>query len=236
MRDSSPDGLLRAGRSALAGPGGGRGSPAGSTCWSTPGTTGRLRAVSSPPDHRPAGRGGDHGLGRGSDLPRRLSPASRVQLPLREPPAVDRAGTLGGSPPPPGQRSQGRAGLCVLGDGPGACCYQVHGVGLDGVLLGVPLRGHRDSQGLAGDGEELGLGRLQLPVVQVDLKATLKDETRASQGLLCGAEGPPLPEAPGTSSARSWLDVKSAPTHSQGEKRGRDHCGHSPSPCVMLTF
>lgn len=61
--------------------------------------------------------------------------------------------------------------------------YQVHGVELDSVLLGVPLCGHCDSQGLAGDSEELGLGSFQLPVVQVDLKATLKDQTRTSQGL-----------------------------------------------------
>lgn len=60
-------------------------------------------------------------------------------------------------------------------------CYQVHGVHLDGVLLGVPLGGHSNGQGLAGDSEELALGRPQLPVVQVDLKATLKDQMETSQ-------------------------------------------------------
>lgn len=60
-------------------------------------------------------------------------------------------------------------------------CYQVHGVHLDGVLLGVPLSGHGNGQGLTGDSEELALGRPQLPVVQVDLEATLKDRTETSQ-------------------------------------------------------
>lgn len=64
----------------------------------------------------------------------------------------------------------------------------MHGVELDGVLLGVPFSGHRDGQGLAGDSEELGLGSFQLPVVQVYLKATLKDQMKTSQGLLSGIE------------------------------------------------
>lgn len=65
--------------------------------------------------------------------------------------------------------------------GQAVTCYQVHGVHLDGVLLGVPLSGHSNGQGLAGDSEELALGCPQLPVVQVDLKATLKDQTETSQ-------------------------------------------------------
>lgn len=64
----------------------------------------------------------------------------------------------------------------------------MHGVELDGVLLGVPFSGHRDGQGLAGDSKELGLGSFQLPVVQVYLKATLKDQMKTSQGLLSGIE------------------------------------------------
>ena len=63
-------------------------------------------------------------------------------------------------------------------------CYQVHGIELDGVLLGVPFCGHCDGQRLAGDSKELGLGSFQLPVVQVYLKATLKDQMKTSQGLL----------------------------------------------------
>lgn len=57
----------------------------------------------------------------------------------------------------------------------------MHGVELDGVLLGVPFRGHCNGQGLTGDGEELGLGSFQLPVVQVDLKATWKDQMKTPQ-------------------------------------------------------
>lgn len=63
-------------------------------------------------------------------------------------------------------------------------CYQVHGVELDGVLLAVPFRGHCNGQGLAGNSKELGLGSFQLPVVQVYLKATLKDQMKTSQGSL----------------------------------------------------
>lgn len=69
-----------------------------------------------------------------------------------------------------------------------ATYYQVHGVCLDGVLLGVPLSGHSDGQGLAGDGEELGLGSPQLPVVQIDLKASLKEQVKTSQGLISRIE------------------------------------------------
>lgn len=64
----------------------------------------------------------------------------------------------------------------------------MHGVELDGVLLGVPLGGHCDGQGLAGDSKELGLGSFQLPVVQVYLKATLKDQVTTSQRLLSGID------------------------------------------------
>lgn len=65
--------------------------------------------------------------------------------------------------------------------GEAVTCYQVHGVHLDGVLLGVPLSGHGNGQGLTGDSEGACLGRPQLPVVQVDLEATLKDRTETSQ-------------------------------------------------------
>lgn len=50
--------------------------------------------------------------------------------------------------------------------------HQVHSVELDGVFLGVPFCCHCDGQGLAGDGEELGLRSFQLPVVQVYFKAS----------------------------------------------------------------
>lgn len=50
--------------------------------------------------------------------------------------------------------------------------HQVHGVELDGVFLGVPFRRHCDGQSLTGDGEELGLRRFQLVVVQVYFKAS----------------------------------------------------------------
>lgn len=43
----------------------------------------------------------------------------------------------------------------VVATGRAVTCYQVHGVHLDGVLLGVPLSGHGNGQGLAGDSEEL---------------------------------------------------------------------------------
>lgn len=62
----------------------------------------------------------------------------------------------------------------------------MHGVELDGVLLRVPLGGHCDGQGLTGDSKELGLGSFQLPVVQVYLKAALKEQMKISQGLLSG--------------------------------------------------
>lgn len=62
-------------------------------------------------------------------------------------------------------------------------CYQVHGVELDGVQLGVPFSGHSNGQSLTGDGKQLGLGSFQLSVVQVDLKATLKEQIKNSQGL-----------------------------------------------------
>lgn len=68
--------------------------------------------------------------------------------------------------------------------------YQVHGVELDSVLLGVPFSGHCNGQGLTGDSEELGLGCFQFPVVQVYLKATLKDQTKTSQGLLSEIDRP----------------------------------------------
>lgn len=48
----------------------------------------------------------------------------------------------------------------------------MHGVELDGVFLGVPFRRHCDGQSLTGDGEELGLRRFQLAVVQVYFKAS----------------------------------------------------------------
>lgn len=62
-------------------------------------------------------------------------------------------------------------------------CYQVHGVELDGILLGVPFSGHCDGQGLTGDSKKLGLGSFQLSVVQVYLKSTLKEQMKNSQGL-----------------------------------------------------
>lgn len=48
----------------------------------------------------------------------------------------------------------------------------MHRVELDGVFLGIPFRCHCNGQGLAGDSEELGLGRFQLSVVQVYFKAS----------------------------------------------------------------
>jgi hypothetical protein len=59
----------------------------------------------------------------------------------------------------------------------------VHSVELDGILLGVPFSGDCNSQGLTGNSKELGLGSFQLPVVQVYLKAALKDQMKNSQGL-----------------------------------------------------
>lgn len=66
----------------------------------------------------------------------------------------------------------------------------MHSVELDGVLLGVPFSGHCDGQGLAGNSKELGLGSFQLSVVQVYLKATLKEQMKSSQGLLRGIKWP----------------------------------------------
>jgi hypothetical protein len=65
-------------------------------------------------------------------------------------------------------------------------CYQVHGVELDGILLRVPFSGHCDGQGFAGDSKKLGLGSFQLSVVQVYLKATLKDQMKVLRE--CGFE------------------------------------------------
>lgn len=74
--------------------------------------------------------------------------------------------------------------------------YQVHGVELDGVLLGVPFSGYCNGQSLTGDSKELGLGSFQLPVIQVYLKAILKDQMKNLSGLLSGIECPFLYLAP----------------------------------------
>lgn len=62
--------------------------------------------------------------------------------------------------------------LCQGLGAPGCRAYQMHGVELDGVFLGIPLCCHCNGQGLAGHSEELGLGRFQFPMVQVYFEAS----------------------------------------------------------------